>query len=203
MHAAGGLVGREAESAQLNRIVTQDTERAVVVSGEAGVGKTALIGQLCANAVTDGWRVVQILGVEAEAPFALGGLNQLAVSLQQFVPGLDARDRAVLATVFDGDSDAALTALPLVISLLNLLTLAAQAQPILLVIDDVQWLDSVSAEVLGAVGRRLTDPRVRIVAGRRTPYESAFSHTGWSDLHLGPLDAESSAQLLASAGLPS
>ena len=202
MHAAGGLVGREAESAQLNRILTQDTERAVVVSGEAGVGKTALIGQLCANAVTDGWRVVQILGVEAEAPFALGGLNQLAVSLQQFVPGLDARDRAVLATVFDGDSDAALTALPLVISLLNLLTLAAQAQPILLVIDDVQWLDSVSAEVLGAVGRRLTDPRVRIVAGRRTPYESAFSHTGWSDLHLGPLDAESSAQLLASAGVP-
>ena len=202
MHAAGGLVGREAESAQLNRIVTQDTERAVVVSGEAGVGKTALIGQLCANAVTDGWRVVQILGVEAEAPFALGGLNQLAVSLQQFVPGLDDRDRAVLAPVFDGDSDAALTALPLVISLLNLLTLAAQAQPILLVIDDVQWLDSVSAEVLGAVGRRLTDPRVRIVAGRRTPYESAFSHTGWSDLHLGPLDAESSAQLLASAGVP-
>ncbi|MGV1005181.1 MAG: ATP-binding protein [Candidatus Nanopelagicales bacterium] len=202
MRAAGGLVGREAESAQLNRILTQDTERAVVVSGEAGVGKTALIGQLCANAVADGWRVVQILGVEAEAPFALGGLNQLAVSLQQFVPGLDARDRAVLAPVFDGDSDAALTALPLVISLLNLLTLAAQAQPILLVIDDVQWLDSVSAEVLGAVGRRLTDPRVRIVAGRRTPYESAFSHTGWSDLHLGPLDAESSAQLLASAGVP-
>ncbi|MGV1006149.1 MAG: ATP-binding protein [Candidatus Nanopelagicales bacterium] len=202
MRAAGGLVGREAESAQLNRIVTQDTERAVVVSGEAGVGKTALIGQLCANAVADGWRVVQILGVEAEAPFALGGLNQLAVSLQQFVPGLEDRDRAVLAPVFDGDSDAALTALPLVIALLNLLTVAGQTQPTLLAIDDVQWLDSVSAEVLGAVGRRLTDPRVGIVAGRRTPYEAAFSHAGWNQLHLGPLDPESSAQLLAGIGTP-
>ena len=202
MHAAGGLVGREAESAQLNRILTQDTERAVVVSGEAGVGKTALIGQLCANAVADGWRVVQILGVEAEAPFALGGLNQLVVGLQELVPGLDDQDRAVLAPVLGGDSEASLTALPLVIALLDLLTIAAQATPVLLVIDDVQWLDSVSAEVLSAVGRRLSNPRVRVVVGRRTPYESAFSPAGWSELHLGPLDAESSAQLLANVGTP-
>ena len=202
MRAEVGLVGRQTESAQLSRLLTQDTERAVVVSGEAGVGKTALIGHLRTNAVAEGWRVVQILGVEAEAPFALGGLNQLVVGLQELVPGLDDQDRAVLAPVLGGDSEASLTALPLVIALLDLLTIAAQATPVLLVIDDVQWLDSVSAEVLSAVGRRLSNPRVRVVVGRRTPYESAFSPAGWSELHLGPLDAESSAQLLANVGTP-
>ena len=202
MRAEVGLVGRQTESAQLSRLLTQDTERAVVVSGEAGVGKTALIGHLRTNAVAEGWRVVQILGVEAEAPFALGGLNQLVVGLQELVPGLDDQDRAVLAPVLGGDSEASLTALPLVIALLDLLTIAAQATPVLLVIDDVQWLDSVSAEVLSAVGRRLSNPRVRVLVGRRTPYESAFSPAGWSELHLGPLDAESSAQLLANVGTP-
>jgi len=60
MSAAESLVGRQNESAQLSRLLSEDTERAVVVSGEAGVGKTALIGQLSASAVADGWRVVQV-----------------------------------------------------------------------------------------------------------------------------------------------
>lgn len=202
MRTEGGLVGRETESAQLRRLLTEDTERAVVISGEAGLGKTALIRQVSTTAAADGWQVVQVLGLEAEQPFALGGLNQLVIGLQEFLPGLDERDRSVLAPVFGGDPDAALAALPLVMALLKLLTVAAQTRPVLLVIDDVQWIDIVSAEVLGALGRRLNNPAVRIVAGRRTPYESAFSHAGWSDLHLAPLDAESSAQLLASAGVP-
>jgi len=124
------------------------------------------------------------------------------IRLQEFVSALDERDRAVLAPVFGGDPGAAVSALPLVMSLLNLLTAAAQTRPVLLVIDDVQWLDSISEEVLAAVGRRLTHPRVRFIAGRRTPHESAFSAVGWSELDLGPLDAESSAQLLACAGVP-
>ena len=203
MGAAASLVGRQTESAQLNRLLTEDTERAVVVTGEAGLGKTALIEQLSATAAAGGWQVVHILGMEVEQPFALGGLNQLVVGLQEYLPGLDDRDRDVLAPVLDGDPDARVSALPLVMALLNLLTVAAQTRPTLMVIDDKHWLDRGSAEVLGAVGRRLTHPRVRIVAGRRMPHESVFSAVGWSELRLGPLDAESSAQLLARAGVPS
>jgi len=201
--AAASLVGRQTESAQLNRLLTEDTERAVVVTGEAGLGKTALIEQLSATAAAGGWQVVHILGMEVEQPFALGGLNQLVVGLQEYLPGLDDRDRDVLAPVFDGDPDARVSALPLVMALLNLLTVAAQTRPTLMVIDDKHWLDRGSAEVLGAVGRRLTHPRVRIVAGRRMPHESVFTAVGWSELQLSPLDAESSAQLLARAGVPS
>jgi DNA-binding CsgD family transcriptional regulator len=92
--------------------------------------------------------------------------------------------------------------LPLVAALLNLLEAAAHTQSVLLVIDDSHWLDSVSAEVLSAVGRRLTHPHVRIVVGRRIPHQSAFTSAGWSDVPVAPLDYEDSARLLDSAGVP-
>jgi predicted ATPase len=203
MLAGEDLVGRQTESAQLSQLLTEDSERAVVITGEAGLGKTSLIRALSATAAADNWQVVQVLGMEIEQPFALGGLNQMVMGLQEYLPGLDDRDRTVLAPVFAGDPDAHVSALPLVMALLNLLTVAAQTRPTLLVIDDKHWLDRGSAEVLGAVGRRLTHPRVRVVAGRRMPHESVFTAVGWSEMQLRPLDAESSAQLLARAGVPS
>ena len=202
MPEADDLLGRELESLRLGRMLAEDTECAVVVSGEPGVGKSALIDQMCARAAGGGWRVVRILGVQAEEPFALGGLNQLVFALKEFQVDVDAKDRAVLAPVFGGDPDSEVAVLPLVMALLNLLAAAAHTQPVLLVIDDVHWLDRVSAQVLGAVGRRLTHPRVRIVAGLRTPHASAFSGAGWSAVELAPLDAEDSVRMLERTGLP-
>jgi DNA-binding CsgD family transcriptional regulator len=202
MPALRDLVGRNAELAQLSRVLTDGTECAVVVFGEPGVGKTALIEQLGARAAADGWQIVRVLGVPAEEPFALGGLNQLAFGLKAYQAKLDDADRAVLAPVFGGDPDSEVAVLPLASGLLNLLAVAAQHQPLLLVVDDVHWLDRISAEVLGAIGRRLTHPRVRIVAGLRTSHESGFSGAGWSELPLAALDAEDSLRLLESAGVP-
>lgn len=201
MPARRDLVGRTAELAQLSRLVTDDTEHAVVVSGEPGVGKTALIEQLCVRAAANGWQIVRILGVATEEPFALGGLNQLAFGLKTYQAKLDDADRAVLAPVFGGDPDSEVAVLPLASGLLNLLALAGQNQPLLLVVDDLHWLDKVSAEVLAAVGRRLSHPGVRIVAGQRTSRESGFSSAGWGELPLTPLDAEDSLRLLESAGV--
>lgn len=202
MPAPRDLVGRQAELAQLGMMLTDEAVPAVVVSGEPGVGKTALIEQMSAHAAADGWQVVRVLGVAAEQPFALGGLNQLAFGLKAYQAQLDLSDRAVLAPVFGGDPDSEVAVLPLATGLLNLLALAGQYQPLLLVVDDVHWLDGVSAEVLGAVGRRLTHPRVRIVAALRTSPESVFSGAGWGELPLAPLGAEDSLRLLESAGVP-
>jgi len=202
MPAPRDLVGRQGELAQLGRMLTDDAVPAVVVSGEPGVGKTALLEQMSARAAADGWQVVRVLGVAAEQPFALGGLNQLALGLKAYHAELDLSDRAVLAPVFGGDPDSEVAVLPLATGLLNLLALAGQYQPLLLVVDDVHWLDGVSAEVMGAVGRRLTHPRVRIVAALRTSPESVFSGAGWGELPLAPLGAEDSLRLLESAGVP-
>ena len=202
MPGQAGLIGRQAELARLSRMLTDDTERAVVVSGEPGIGKTAVLEQLGACAAGAGWQVVRVLGVEAEQPFALGGLNQLAFGLKAFQAGLDQADRAVLAPVFGGDPDSVAAIVPMASSLLNLLSVAANARPVLLIIDDVQWLDTVSAQVLGAAGRRLSGPGIRVVAGRRMPSESAFTSAGWADVQLGPLGADDSGRLLDRAGRP-
>jgi len=193
-------VGRQAELSQLTRLLAQETGRAVVVSGDPGVGKTALIEKMCAFAVSKDWRVVKVLGAQAEESFALGGLNQIAIGLRDCQAGLDDHDRAVLAPVLSGDTSTEVSVLPLAAALLNLLAVAAQDRPVLLVIDDVHWLDSISAEVLGATGRRLAHPGARIVAGRRTPYESVFSASGWDELPLTALSVADSEQLLDSVG---
>ena len=69
------------------RVLTEDTGRAVVVYGEPGIGKTTLVEQMCVRAAAEGWRVARVLGVQAEESYALGGLNQLALGLQGFLPG--------------------------------------------------------------------------------------------------------------------
>ena len=196
------LVGRRAEEEYLRRLLAGDSGRAVVISGEPGVGKTALIEQLCGFAGGAGWRVVRVQGSQAEEPFALGGLNQLALSLRDCLAGLNDHDRAVSEPVFSGASSTEVSVLPLAASILHLMENAALTRPVVLVVDDVHWLDSISAEVLGALGRRLAHPRVRIVAGRRTPYESVFSAAGWDDLPLAALSAAESEQLLDRAGAP-
>lgn len=190
------LVGRQNELAQLGLLLTDNTDRAVVVQGESGVGKTTLIEQVCACAAADGWQVVRVLGLQAEEPFALGGLNQLVLGLTEFTTGLSERDRALLSPVLGGDPDTTTSVLPLVGAVLNLLALAAQTKPVLLAVDDVQWLDGISAEVLSAVGRRVAHPRVRILAGRRVPYQSAFASTGWSELEVTPLSESDAEHLL-------
>jgi DNA-binding CsgD family transcriptional regulator len=202
MNMGSVLVGRQAETAQLIRMLTDTAERAVVLHGEAGVGKTALIEQVATHAAAAGWQLVRVPGVEAEELYPLGGLNQVVIALREYVSGLDERDRVVLAPVLGGYPDSALLVLPLAMAVLNLLAAAALNQPVLLVVDDVQWLDAVSAQVLGALGRRLSHHRVRIVAGRRTPDRSVFSSAGWSELPVEPINFDDSTRLLAEAGVP-
>ena len=186
--------------AQLNRLLTAAAERAMVVRGEPGVGKTALIEKACAVAAAEGWLVVRAIGVAAEEPFELGVLNQVVFGLKEFRTAVDERDRAVLAPVFGGVPDSVVAVLPLVSAMLNLLGAAALAQPVLLVVDDVHWVDGISAQVLGAVGRRLADQRVRILAGQRARSESVFSSEGWTVLPLAPLGADEAEQLLERCG---
>lgn len=202
MRAEFDLVGRDDELAELNRFLNGGDHGAMAVVGDAGVGKTALVGYLGTQAVTAGWRLVHAVGVEAEKSFSLGGLNQMVFGLRSLVPRLDVRDRDVLATVFGADPATPPTPMALTVALLNLLSEVAQQQPVLLLVEDVHWLDDLSATVLNAAGRRVIDPRVRVVATYRPHAGTPFALAGWSELTLEPLGPVDSARIVDGLQLP-
>lgn len=172
--------------------------------GDAGVGKTALLSATCAGAAADGWHVLRSIGVEAETPFTLGGLNQMVFGLRHLVAQLDGRGQEVLAPAFGADpvQSPSPSAMALGLALLNLLAAAAQAQPVLLAVDDVQWFDELSAAVLSLAGRRLSHPRIRILAACRPQSGWDFASAGWIELTLGTLSAAESARVVERMQVP-
>ncbi len=193
-HVATGidLIGRDDELDRMERFLDGLGPGALALRGEAGVGKTALTDEVVRRAAARGWRVLRVIGVEAEETFTLGGLNQMVIGLRPEFEGLDDHDREVLAPVFGADPPTSPSPVALAMALRNLL--AASARPILLLVDDVHWLDDVSASVLSVAGRRAVPPQVRIVASFR-PHQG-FSSAGWTEVTLGPLGVAEAARLL-------
>ncbi len=202
MHSGIGLVGREEERAELDRFLDGAGSGALAVRGDAGLGKSALSGELCRRAAAEGWRVLRAIGVEAEKPFTLGGLNQMVFGLRELVAGLDQHKQDVLAPVFGADPTDAPQPMRLALALLELLDAAAAEQPVLLAVDDVQWLDELSAVTLSVAGRRVTHPRVRILASYRPHAGAGFSPAGWTEMVLGPLGAAEAARIVERTALP-
>lgn len=190
------LIGRAAEQAGLRAMLAGDVEHATVIIGEAGVGKTVLIDQLCRHARAEGWRVTRAIGVPAEQQIALSGLHQILFGLQEFTAELSPPTRALLAPVYGGEPGAAVASFTLVAAVLDLLAAAAASAPVLLAVDDMHWFDEVSAQVLNSVGRRLSHPRIRMAAGLRMSEMPKFSAAGWRELSLHPLGASDSELLL-------
>jgi len=155
-----------------------------------------LIDQLCRDARAGGWRVTRAIGVPAEQQIALSGLHQILFGLQEFTADLSAPPRALLAPVYGGEPSAAVASLPLVAAVLDLLAAAAASAPLLLAVDDMHWFDEVSAQVLSAVGRRMSHPRIRMAAALRTSELAKFPAAGWREVSLRPLSAAESEHLL-------
>ena len=193
------LRGRRAESGQLDRLISgarAGTSGALVVRGEAGVGKTALLDYVLAHAA--GCRVIRASGVESEMELAFAGLHQLCAPLLDRLDRIPAPQRDALGSAFGlrtGDPpDRFLVGL----AVLSLVSDAAEAQPLVCLLDDAQWLDQVSAQVLGFVARRLAaEAVVMIFAVRQREEEIQFA--GLPQLVVGPLRDTDARDLLASA----
>ena len=164
------LRGRARESellAQLIAAVRQGESRALVVRGEAGVGKTALLQ--CAIESASGLRVMRAVGVESEMELAFATLHQLCA------PGLDRLDRVpdpqrqALATAFGLSAGDAPDRFLVGLAALGLLSQIARDQPLLCVIDDAHWLDRASAQTLAFVARRLFAESIGMIFATREP----------------------------------
>src|SRR4051812_2511210 len=166
------LLGRRSECQALDRLleaVRAGESRALVVRGEPGVGKTALLEYAIRSASQ--LRVVRAFGVESEMELAFAGLQQLCAPMLDRLECLPGPQRDALSTAFGltaGDTpDRFLVAL----AALGLLSEAAGEQPLLCVVDDAQWLDRASAQALGLIARRLVAESVALVFAARVPSE--------------------------------
>ncbi len=139
----------------------------MVLQGEAGIGKTALLEYLVASA--SGLRVVRAVGVESDMELAFAGLHQLCAPLLDRIEELPAPQRRALETVFGLSDGAAPDRFLVGLAVLGLFAAEAEQRPLLCVVDDAQWLDRASALTLAFVARRLLAERVGIVFAAREP----------------------------------
>jgi DNA-binding CsgD family transcriptional regulator len=140
--------------------------RVTVLRGDAGVGKSALLGYLSDRGA--GWHVARAAGVESEMELAYAGLHQLCAPMLDHLDWLPAPQRDALATVFGRSAGAAPDRFLVGLATLTLFAEVAEQQPLLCVVDDAQWLDHASAQILGFVARRLLAERIAIVCAART-----------------------------------
>ncbi|NUP50260.1 MAG: AAA family ATPase [Catenulispora sp.] len=191
------MIGRADEQQRLAEFVTAGRGRALVLRGETGVGKTALLDHAAGLALGAGQRVIRATGIEAEAGLPYAGLHQLVHPLLADADRLDDGSRAVFDAVFgytEGGKPPSVMALG--IAVLALLSQAAGPQPLLLVLDDGQWLDDASTDVCGFVGRRLAGSPVTLLAAVRTDVESRFDATALPEFPVRPLTEQDAAVLL-------
>jgi DNA-binding CsgD family transcriptional regulator len=198
------LYGRALESARLDALFADAAAGrggVVVVRGDPGVGKTALLEDACSRAT--GARVLWTQGIESESPLAFAALHRL---LRPVLPQLDRlpppQARALRAAF--GELEGAIgDRFVVFVATLGLLSEAAEERPIIAVADDAQWLDAASAEALLFVARRLLADRVALVFGAREGDVRRFPGNGLPELVLGGLDAApAGALLIERAGAP-
>src|SRR5262245_2642062 len=166
------LGGRADECALLDDLVSsirQSKSRSLVIRGEAGIGKTALLEYLL-EAASD-LSVLRALGVESEMELAYASLHQLCAPLLDRLDGLPAPQCEALRTVFGVSGGTPPDRFLVGLAVLSLLSETADQRPLLCVIDDAQWLDKASALTLAFAARRLLADPVGIVFAAREPGE--------------------------------
>ena len=195
---AGRLFGRDTELEQLDAFIATVAVSGggLLLTGDAGVGKSVLLDATAARATAQGARVLRAAGAEFEADMSFAGLNQLVHPLREELGRLSDRFSQALevaAGLQDGTPPDQLTVSN---SMLALLTATAADRPLVVIVDDMPWLDRMSAVVLGFVARRLTGSRVGFLAAFRSDEVSFFERGGLPELEVLPLTEDAAAALV-------
>ena len=198
---ASGLIGRRSECKTLDRLlasVQAGQSQVLVVRGEPGIGKTALLGYVRERA--SGCRIARAAGVQAEMELPFAGLHQLCAPMLGDLERLPGPQRDALRVALGlqaGDTpDQFLVAL----AALSLMAEVAEASPLLCLIDDAQWLDQASTVTLTFVARRLLAERIAMVFAVRASGEPD-ALDDLAALTVGPI-GDADARLLLTSGMP-
>ncbi len=189
--------GRDGECAVLDGVlaaVRQGESRALVVRGEAGVGKTALLEYVVELAAD--LKVMRAAGVESEMELPFAGLHQLCAPMLDRVVGLPGPQRRALEIVFGLSAEPPPDRFLIGLAVLSLLSEVAEERPLVCVVDDAQWMDEASALTLGFVARRLGADSIALLFAAREPGEDLRGLPELAVEGLGNVDARA---LLSSA----
>jgi predicted ATPase len=167
----------------------------LVLRGEAGIGKTALLDFVSERA--SGFRTTRVSGVESEMELAFAALQQVCVPLLDCIDRLPAPQREALDIAFGRSAGPAPDRFLVGLAVLSLIGAATESQPLLVLIDDAQWIDHISAQTLAFVPRRLVaEPAAMIFAGRDDVGDDLV---GLPDLTISGLNFGDARALLDSA----
>ncbi|MDW5611754.1 helix-turn-helix transcriptional regulator [Mycolicibacterium sp. D5.8-2] len=189
------LVGRRAERRALDGVlsaVSAGRSGVLVLSGEAGIGKTALLDEV-AGQIAEGL-LVRVAGVESETEFAYAALHQLCIPLFERIEQIPGPQRAALLTAFGQRRSPTPDPFLVGLAVLSLVSEFVHQCPVFLIIDDQQWLDRASSIAIAFVARRLSAEPVGVVFATRTVGEEL---RGLPELVVGGLTDDDSRELLA------
>jgi len=196
------LLGRAEELQQLDRMIDQIRMRggALLVRGEAGIGKTSLLKAVGEGAYAQGVAVVTTTGTQSEARLAFGGLHRLLLPFLDRLDRLPDPQRRALDVAFGAIEGDAPDVFLIGLATLGVVTERDSSTPLLLVVDDAHWLDPSSAEVLTFVARRLEMEPVVLLFAVRDGIPSTFEEADLPELNVPGLDDDASYALLMMNG---
>ena len=196
------LIGRDAACARVDELLLQGRggrSGALLVRGEAGIGKTALLDYAVQRA--EGMTILRALGVESEAELQFSGLLELLRPLLDHLPELPPAQADVLRGALGLGEPTSLDRFTTGAATLNLLATAAESRPLLVIVDDQQWLDGATADALLFAAKRLVaDSVVLLFAARTDGTEDDTDLPGVDRLELAPLTHEDAVLLLTDDG---
>jgi DNA-binding CsgD family transcriptional regulator len=190
------IIGREYELDLIESFIADaDQGGALILCGEAGVGKSVLLRAGAAAAARHGVNTLWAAGVEFDTEVSFSGLSQILAPLHDRIGGLDDLYCQALTVVLGLGSGA--TPRPLVVAnaVLSLLSSHAERQAVLVLVDDIQWLDRASAVVLAFIARRVAGRRICILGATRTRFDIA-EQAGLRQHDIDPLSSAASAHLI-------
>jgi DNA-binding CsgD family transcriptional regulator len=196
MATRNALLGRDAECATLDHLldaVRRGESRALVLLGEPGMGKTALLDHAIGSA--SDFRILKAAGVESEMDLAFASLQQMCAPMLDRLERLPGPQKDTLRVAFGLSAGATPDRFLVGVAALNLLSEVAEERPLLCAVDDAQWLDGASAQALAFVAHRLLAEPVAMVFVTREPIEGL---SGLPELSINGIGDKDARLLLAS-----